>query len=120
MVNLPKRLQGQTSSHARSKQQEKETANRLGGKVIHRSGAGFEKGDVVLRGVARIENKTTEKRSFSISVNHISKIEESISGTGEIPFMQIELMGGASKFIVMPDRYLEDIVYALQQLKENK
>lgn len=111
---LPKRLQGQTPSHARAKQQEKETALRFGGRVTKASGALNEKGDVRVKGVTRIENKTTKHDSFSVSVELVEKLENSVAGSDEVPIMQVELRGGSVKFVVIPDLYLDDIIQALK------
>lgn len=113
-------MQGATPSHARSVQQERETAKRVGGKPIHRSGAGTVKGDVRLRGIARIENKTTKFASYGVSVETIEKLENAVAGTGETPVLQVELLLGACKFIVLPDNYLDDIITALEFYHEYK
>ena len=113
MPNLPKRLIGQTPSHARSRAQEKETAQRTGGEQTPRSGAGFIKGDVRKRGILRVENKTTKHASYSITIDTIQKLEDSVAGTEEVPFLQVELKGGVKKFIVIPDEYFDDIIQAL-------
>lgn len=120
MGAMPKRLTGQTPSHARSKEQEKETALRVGGKQVHRSGAGLVKGDVRVKGVARIENKTTKNKSFSITTELLDKLENAVAGAREIPFMQIEINSGTHKFVVIPDMYLEDLINALKFYEENK
>jgi hypothetical protein len=114
MGATPKRLQGQTPSHARAPNQEKETAKRTGGKVTARSGAGLVKGDVRVKGIARIENKTTKHRSYSVTTETLDKLENAIAGTSEIPIMQIELNSGTHKFVLIPDMYLEDIIEALR------
>lgn len=119
-VALPKRLQGPTPSHARSKVQEKETAKRVGGKQTARSGAGRIKGDVRAKGVCRIENKTTQFKSYGVSVDDIQKIENAVIGTDEIPFMQIELLGGAIKFVVIPDSYLDDLITLIEERNATK
>lgn len=114
MGAIPKRLQGQSASHARSPGQEKETAQRTGGKVTARSGAGLIKGDVRIKGIARIENKNTIHRSYSITTETLDKLEAAIAGSCEIPIMQIELNGGTHKFCVIPDMYLEDIIECIR------
>lgn len=119
MGSLPKRLQGNTPSHARSKVQEKETAKRLGGNVTRRSGAGLVKGDVRIKNIARIENKTTKHKSFSITTELVDKLEAAVAGSDEIPFFQIELNGGTHKFIVLPDLYLDDLIEYIRIIKEN-
>lgn len=114
MGAIPKRLQGQSASHARSPGQEKETAKRTGGQVTARSGAGLIKGDVRVKGIARIENKNTIHRSYSVTTETLDKLEAAIAGTSEIPVMQIELNGGTHKFCIVPDMYLEDIIEAIR------
>jgi hypothetical protein len=111
---LPKRLKGTVSdSHIRSKAQEKETAKRTGGEQTPRSGAGLVKGDVRAKGVLRVENKTTKYASFSVTTLHIDKLLDSVNGTDEVPFMQVELQGGHRKFVVIPDEYWDDVIKAL-------
>lgn len=111
---MPLRLTGQTPSHARAKVQEQQTAKRVGGRLTKASGALNEKGDVRVKGVCRIENKTTKHDSFSVSVELVEKLENSVAGSDEIPIMQVELRGGSVKFVVIPDLYLDDIVQALK------
>jgi hypothetical protein len=111
---MPKRMQGQTVSHARSKVQEKETAKRIGGNTVHRSGAGLIKGDVRVKGIARVENKTTIHKSYSVTMETLDKLEAAVAGSCEIPIMQIEINGGTHKFCLIPDIYLEDIIEALR------
>lgn len=90
---VPKRLGGGTvtPSHARSKIQEKKTAERLGGRVTKASGALHEKGDVRVSGVLRVEAKTTKHKSFSVTKGMLEKIELACFGAGEIPVMEIEI-----------------------------
>lgn len=118
MGAIPKRMQGQTPSHARSRQQEKETADRTGGRTTHRSGAGLIKGDVRIKGIARIENKTTKHRSYSVTCETIDKLDAAVAGSNEIPMMQIELNGGTHKFVLIPDLYLEDIIECIRIASE--
>lgn len=118
MRGLPKRLQGQTASHARSKEQEKETAVRVGGQQTPRSGAGRIKADVRVRSVLRVEDKTTKHASFSVNVEHIEKLEQAVAGTTEIPIMKVELLGGAVEFFVVPGLYFEDVVEAIRLASE--
>ena len=116
MPSLPKRLIEAliSPSHVRAKFQEKETADRLGGKQTKGSGNGVEKGDVRVRGIARIENKTTKNASFSVTCEHLNKLDQAVLGTDEIPMMQIEILSGAKSFVIIPDSYLEDIIEALR------
>lgn len=112
-LKVPKRLQAPSPSHARSRVQEKETAQRLGGVRVKASGAGDEKGDVRLRGFLRIENKTTKNKSFSVTSEMIEKLEMAAFGSGEVPLIHIELELGKSKVVVMPDWALDLVKEAL-------
>jgi hypothetical protein len=97
-MKIPKRLQGKhTASHARSPQQEAELAKRTGGRVTRGSGCGNEKGDVRIRGVARIEAKTTKHKSFSVTQDMLDKIEEAAMTSGELPALVIEFIDGEGK-----------------------
>lgn len=119
MANLPKRMIAQTPSHARSRQQEQETAKRTGGRQTPRSGAGLTKGDVRLTGVARIEDKTTKYDSFSVNSEHIRKLENAVAGTTEIPIMKVELHLGAVEFFVIPGLYFEQVMDIIRSATEN-
>lgn len=116
MTGIPKRLMNNnlSPSHIRARQQEKSTAKRIGGVTTKGSGNGVEKGDVRVRGVARVENKTTKHNSFSITTEHLDKLDRAVLGTNEIPMMQIELASGSRSFVVIPDIYLEDIIEAIR------
>ncbi len=107
----PKRVQGQSKSHARAPRQEREVATRLGGKVTPRSGAGgFQKGDVRVKGVARLECKTTKHKSFSVTADMIRKVEDAAMTSGEVPVIVVEIDGGAHTAAVMPMWALELIL----------
>lgn len=86
-----------TKSHKRAKKQEKEIATRIGGKLVPRSGAGDTKGDCRIRGILRIEAKTTKHKSFSITQEMLDKIEEAATETGEMPVIVVEFNEGGRK-----------------------
>jgi Holliday junction resolvase len=90
----PKRLAqvGSTPAHSRSRKQEREVARRLGGKTTLASGALSEKGDVRLKGVVRIECKTTMAKSFSVTKEMIEKIEHAALSAGELPAVVVEFI----------------------------
>ena len=82
-------------SYRRSKKQEKELASRGGGLVVPGSGSGMEKGDVKkFNGVFRIEAKTTKNKSFSVTREMVSKIEDAALSNGELPVIIIEFNDG--------------------------
>lgn len=89
-------------------------AKRVGGKVTTGSGNKYEKGDVRLKGVTRIENKTTKNESYSVSIATIEKLEQAAFGSGEIPILQVELGLGRKKFVVMPDWALAMVLDAVR------
>lgn len=56
------------------------------------SGNGNEKGDVRVKGLARIEAKTTKNKSFSVTRDMLSKIEEAAVTSGELPAFVVEFV----------------------------
>lgn len=102
----PKRLQGASPAHRRAPKQERELAIKFGGRVTKGSGNQSEKGDVRVKGVTRIEAKTTSAKSFSVTREMIAKIENAALGGGEIPALVIEFLGPDGKpqssCLVMP------------------
>lgn len=76
-------------SNRRAKKQEKELVKR-----IAFSGAGTEKGDVRVKNVFRIECKTTSKKSFSVTLEMIEKIEQAALSSGEMPILVLEFNDG--------------------------
>jgi hypothetical protein len=64
----------------------------LGGKPVKGSGCGFEKGDVRVKGIMRVENKCTQNKSFSLKREMLDKIEQAALNSGEVPAMEIEFI----------------------------
>lgn len=94
LLREPKRLKSfQTASHARSPVQERELAVKLGGRRVSGSGCGLEKGDVRVKGIVRVEAKTTKANSFSVTKEMVRKIESAALTSGEVPVMVIEFSG---------------------------
>lgn len=118
---VPKRLGGgsqTTASHRRSKVQEKEAAVRLGGKVTKASGAGaFEKADVRVKGLLRLEAKTTKHKSFSVTAEMLDKIEAQAVVAGEIPVMEVEIAGGSRRVYVVPTWALDGLIQEVMALQ---
>ena len=108
-IPIPKSKR-QSPSHQRSKRQETEIAKRTGGHKTPGSGSKNVKGDVRLKSVLRVEAKTTKNSSFSVTVEHLDKIESAVSLTTEVPCMCVELELGRKKFWVIPDSYMEEII----------
>ena len=97
-MKLPKRIKGkEKAGHRRSPRQERELAKRTGGKVTRGSGNGNEKGDVRVKGIARIEAKTTTKKSFSITKEMLDKIEDAAVSSNELPAIVVEFIDQQGK-----------------------
>lgn len=120
MLIIPKRKKGITPSHTRSRHQESELADRIGGRRTKASGASYEKGDVRAKGFVRIEAKTTKNNSFSVTTELVDKLESAVLGADEIPILHIELGLGTHKVIVMPDYALDYIIEAMEAVKALK
>lgn len=102
-------------SHLRAKKQEREIADRFGGKITPGSGNGkSHKGDVRVKGVTRIECKTTKHKSFSVTRDMIEKIEDAALPHGEAPIIVVEFideMGKPEKEVaVVPMYVLNDLL----------
>ncbi len=106
-----------TNSHRRAKKQEKELSVRMSARTTSASGSRDEKGDVRLKGVVRIEAKTTKNKSFSVTTDMIDKIECAATQSGEMPVLIIEFNDGFGRKLkecaVLP-------MYALQTLIDNQ
>lgn len=106
-----------TPSHKRAKKQERELAGKLYGKLVPASGSKDVKGDVRIKGVARIEAKTTKNKSYSVTIETIQKIEAAAVSSGEMPILVVEFNDNAGKKIIdmaiMP-------MYALETLLANQ
>ena len=100
-------------SYRRSKVQEKSLAVRLRGDTTVASGSKSEKGDVRVRGLLRVEAKTTKHRSITVTIDMVEQIEAAALATGELPAILIEFNDGAGKPIkevaVVPSYVLQEL-----------
>lgn len=109
-LRQPKRKR-KSDAASRSPKQEAKIARTLGGRVTKASGAGsFEKGDVRINGVARIEAKTTNAASFRVTGDMIDKIEGQAMQGGEVPVIVIEIEAGQRSVAIMPMWALESLI----------
>jgi len=103
-----------TKSHKRAVKQEKETAARFRGYCTPASGAKDIKGDVRVKGVARIECKTTKHKSFTVTLDMARKIEEAAMSAGEYPVLLVEFNDGngvrLAELAVVPSYLLDDLL----------
>lgn len=86
--NKPKKAKP-SPSHVRANKQEKEIAKRLNGKCTPASGAGSVKGDVRVKGLVRVEAKTTKNKSFPVTLALVHKIEQAALEGNEIPVLVV-------------------------------
>jgi hypothetical protein len=114
-LKLPKSKQNGVA-YSRAPKQERSRAKELGGKRVIGSGSLDEKGDIRLKGIARLELKNTTKKSFSITQKMVEKIESAAISSGEIPAIEVEFIDENGKLLnrvaVMPS-------YALDMLLGN-
>lgn len=120
-MKQPKRLGSLTQSRAynRAPAQEREAADRLGGRTTPASGSLREKGDVRVSGILRLECKATAKKSFSVTRDMVRKITEAGELSGEIPAVEIEFLPVSGQFhgrvAVVPVYVLNRLVTAEKQ-----
>lgn len=94
---IPKRMQRGAAAHNRAPAMEREVADRIGGRLTKASGAQGEKGDARIKGLVRVEAKATSNKSFSVTREMIEKIEAAALGSGEVPYIEVELLGPNGK-----------------------
>lgn len=115
MLARLERRKNLTQSHRRAPKMESELAKAVKGRVTPGSGNGAVKGDIRIKGIARIECKCTKNKSFSVNLEMIEKIEAAAAEGGELPIIVIEFIDDAGRKIkqvaVCP-------MYVLDSLKE--
>lgn len=108
------RTKNLSKSHRRAPKMEKEVAKRTGGRLVAGSGCGAVKGDVRIKGVARIECKTTKNKSFSVTMEMLEKIEAAGAEGGELPILVIEFIDERGRKIkevaVCPTYVLDSLI----------
>lgn len=106
-----------SNSHRRSKRQEKQLSIAMSARQTPASGSRDVKGDLRIKGVARIEAKTTKNKSFSVTMDMVEKIENAAVMSGEMPAIVVEFndgLGHALKSVaIIP-------LYALETLLEGQ
>lgn len=92
-----------------SDKHERHTSRKVGGRMTRASGAvDGDKGDVVVDGLLRIENKTTEKASFGLKLATLEKITGEAKGD-EVPALGIEFQrstGNRRYFVLEEGHFL--------------
>lgn len=104
---------------SRGRRSEEQVAKDIGArKPQPGSGApwGF-KGDVRLRGVVRVQDKETAKKSYSLKVDDWLEIEEQALRAGEVPTVTVNFYKQDVKLAVIDYR---DWLMYVEWLKENQ
>jgi hypothetical protein len=114
-LDRQERTKNLSNSHKRSVKQEKEVAEKYKGFRTPASGSRDVKGDVRVKGIARVECKTTKNKSFSVTLDMVRKIEEAgLTGGGEVPVLLVEFNDGFGKklgeFAVIPSYLIEEFL----------
>ena len=107
------------SAQKRSPEQEQEMAELIGGEKIPGSGSKTQKGDVRKKGIVRIENKTTSKKSFRVTREMIDKIEEASLQYNELPIIEVEFFEEGRPYnsvLVIPKHALLGILEGIDEL----
>jgi hypothetical protein len=87
----------QSKAYRASAGLEKKLAKKTKGYRTAGSGNKKEKGDVRVRGVARIEHKATQAASFRVTKEMLEKIELAGRGCDEIPVMVVDFLDERGK-----------------------
>lgn len=110
-----------SAAHSTSAAQERKVSSRFGGKVVPRSGAGVKKGDIQVKGLARLEVKGTTHRSFSVTKGLLQKTDMAALSAGEYPVIVIQFMDAVGRVedeqAVMRLSDLEDLIERIQTLQ---
>lgn len=86
----------QSHGYWQSPAKEKKLALRVGGRTTSASGSKHEKGDVRIKGVARLEHKITQRKSFSVTREMVEKVVNASLACEEIPAIIIEFINEVS------------------------
>ena len=91
--------------HKRSKKQEERTAKKYDGSRNAMSGAGWVRKNDVRTIDLLIENKFTDKKSFSIKAEEMVKLARTAILEDRVPVLQVDL-GGQSYVVLLEDDFL--------------
>ena len=109
------RDQKQSKAYRASPKLEKNLAKRTKGYRTAGSGNKKEKGDVRVRGIARIEHKATQHASFRVTKEMLDKIENAGRGCDEIPILVVDFLNERGEteqreIAVLPFKDLLDLI----------
>ena len=95
-----------TDINKRSKKQEERTADKYYGSRNVMSGAGWVRKNDVRTVDLLIENKFTDKKSYSIKSEEMVKLARTAILEDRVPVLQVDL-GGRSYVVLLEDDFLE-------------
>jgi len=106
----------QSKGFWQSPKKEKNLAKRVGGRTTSASGSKGEKGDVRKVGIARLEHKITERKSFSVTREMVEKIVNASIACEEIAAIVVEFIDGVTgksegELAIIP---IDDLIRLLQ------
>jgi hypothetical protein len=117
-MTVRKNKRGRSDSQKRSQDQEKRAAKRYSMRKQPGSGSrDGAKGDLRDVGKRRAELKETIKKSFSLKLDVLEKIEREATGS-EDPLLEIEFQGvfPHKRYVVLPDHAYESMINRLEAL----
>lgn len=82
----------QPKSYWEAPKKEKKLAVRIKGRTTNASGSKNEKGDVRKVGIARLEHKTCQRKSFSVTREMIQKVVNASLACNEVAALVIEFI----------------------------
>lgn len=101
------------TTRGRSARQEKRTARTYGGRQTANSGALYDKGDVKVDGILRVEDKTTSFASFTLKHADLRKVARAAVGD-EIPVLKISFHDDLrQQYVVVPEAWFQRLLGAL-------
>lgn len=103
-----------TNAREYSYKQEQTFAKEVGARATGGSGRFDTKGDSRLKGVARFDNKATQKASYSIKLQDLKKLEQQCFLTGEEAIFQVDFLSESCKvkgsYVIITKNHYMDLI----------
>ena len=119
MSRIPKKPR---NAREYSYKQEKTFADGIGARATGGSGRFDTKGDSRLKGIARFDNKATQKASYSIKLADLKKLENQCFLTGEEAVFQVDFLSEACKvkgsYVITTKNHYMDLIEAYKNNDE--
>jgi hypothetical protein len=104
----------QPKAYHRAPRQEKDLSKRFNGYQISGSGRGKKKGDLYRPNVVRVEAKTTQRNSFSVTRDMVNTITHASLASDEMPVIIVEFLDERGKptheLAIMQVSHLEALI----------